>query len=116
MSRRKQSKPRQIKRSIGDLNGGEDPSDDVSMSGEEGGASDQEDSAECDGSSPPSFTPLYNEEPRTHESISVPDEGGEDEKGTKRCAEDEEEEGADGEGEPQWNGPGQSLSVPGVFS
>lgn len=31
------------------------------MSGEEGGASDQEDSAECDGSSPHSFTPLYNE-------------------------------------------------------
>uniref|UniRef100_A0A9J7ZTY2 Zinc finger protein, FOG family member 1 n=1 Tax=Cyprinus carpio carpio TaxID=630221 RepID=A0A9J7ZTY2_CYPCA len=91
--------------SIGDLNGGEDPSDDVSMSGEEGGASDQEDSAECDGSSPPSFTPLYNEEPRTHESSSVPDEGGEDEKGPKHCAEDEEEEMADGEGEPQWNGP-----------
>ncbi|XP_042631291.1 zinc finger protein ZFPM1-like isoform X1 [Cyprinus carpio] len=105
MSRRKQSKPRQIKRSIGDLNGGEDPSDDVSMSGEEGGASDQEDSAECDGSSPPSFTPLYNEEPRMHESSSVPDEGGEDEKGPKHCAEDEEEEMADGEGEPQWNGP-----------
>lgn len=52
--------------SIGDLNGGEDPSDDVSMSGEEGGASDQEDSAECDGSSPPSFTPLYNEGETTH--------------------------------------------------
>ncbi|XP_026086426.1 zinc finger protein ZFPM1-like [Carassius auratus] len=102
MSRRKQSKPRQIKRSIGDLNGDEDPSDDVSMSGEEGGASDQEDSAECDGSSPPSFTPLYNEEPRTNESISVPGEGGQDEKGP---SEDEEEEGADGEGEPQWNGP-----------
>ncbi|ROL43321.1 hypothetical protein DPX16_17142 [Anabarilius grahami] len=97
--------------SIGDLNGCEDPSDDVSMSGEEGGASDQEDSAECDGSSPPSFTPLYNEEPRTHESLAVPDEGEEDEKGLKRCAEDdedeeeEEEEEADGEGEPQWNGP-----------
>lgn len=36
------------------------------MSGEEGGASDQEDSAECDGSSPPSFTPLYNEGETTH--------------------------------------------------
>ncbi|XP_077049498.1 zinc finger protein ZFPM1 isoform X3 [Siphateles boraxobius] len=105
MSRRKQSKPRQIKRSIGDLNGGEDPTDDVSMSGEEGGASDQEDSAECDGSSPPSFTPLYNEEPRTHESLAVPDEGEEDEKGPKRCTEDEEEEEANGEGETQWNGP-----------
>jgi len=55
--------------SIGDLNGGEDPSDDVSMSGEEGGASDQEDSAECDGSSPPSFTPLYNEGEPTHAFI-----------------------------------------------
>ncbi|XP_042600113.1 zinc finger protein ZFPM1-like [Cyprinus carpio] len=105
MSRRKQSKPRQIKRSIGDLNGGEDPSDDVSVSGEEGGASDQEDSAECDGSSPPSFTPLYNEEPRTHESLAVQDEGEEDEKGPKHCTEDEEEEEADREGEPQWNGP-----------
>lgn len=49
----------------------------------------------------------------------MPDEGEEDEKGLKRCAEDDEEdeEEADGEGEPQWNGPGQSLSVPpsGVF-
>ncbi len=57
--------------SIGDLNGGEDPSDDVSMSGEEGGASDQEDSAECDGSSPPSFTPLYNEGEMTHAKPAV---------------------------------------------
>lgn len=52
--------------SLGDLNGSEDPSDDVSMSGEEGGASDQEDSAECDGSSPPSFPPLYNEGEKEH--------------------------------------------------
>lgn len=47
--------------SIGDLVGGEDNlPDDVSLSGEEAGASDQDDSAECDGSSP-SFAPLYNE-------------------------------------------------------
>lgn len=47
--------------SIGDLDGGEDnPPDDVSLSGEEAGASDQDDSAECDESSP-SFAPLYNE-------------------------------------------------------
>lgn len=103
MSRRKQSKPRQIKRSIGDLNGVEDPSDDVSMSGEEGGASDQEDSAECDGSSPSSFPPLYNEEPRTHESLGAQDEYEEDEK-RLRCSEDEEEEKEE-EGEPHWNGP-----------
>lgn len=57
--------------SIGDLNGGEDPSDDVSVSGEEGGASDQEDSAECDGSSPPSFTPLYNEGKMAHAKPAV---------------------------------------------
>lgn len=52
--------------SLGELNGSEDPSDDVSMSGEEGGASDQEDSAECDGSSPSSFPPLYNEGEKKH--------------------------------------------------
>lgn len=47
--------------SIGDLDAGEDnPPDDVSLSGEEAGASDQDDSAECDESSP-SFAPLYNE-------------------------------------------------------
>jgi len=59
----------------------------------------------------------FDTEPRTHESLAVPDEGEEDEKGLKRCTEDEEEEEAEGEGEPQWNGPGQSLSVPlsGVF-
>ncbi len=39
-------------------------------------------------------------EPRTHESLAVPDEGEEDEKGPKHCTEDEEEEEeADGEGE-----------------
>ncbi|XP_051513358.1 zinc finger protein ZFPM1-like isoform X2 [Myxocyprinus asiaticus] len=91
--------------SIGDLNGSEDPSDDVSISGEEGGASDQEDSAECDGSSPPSCTPLYNEEPRTHESLAGPEEVEEDEKGHKRCTKDEEEEDGEREEEPQWNGP-----------
>ncbi|XP_056622501.1 zinc finger protein ZFPM1 isoform X2 [Triplophysa dalaica] len=105
MSRRKQSKPRQIKRSLGDLNGSEDPSDDVSMSGEDGGASDQEDSAECDGSSPSSFPPLYNEEPRTHESLAAPDECEEDEKGLLHCSEEEEEEETEGEAEPHWNGP-----------
>lgn len=105
MSRRKQSKPRQIKRSLGELNGSEDPSDDVSMSGEEGGASDQEDSAECDGSSPASFPPLYNEEPRTHESLAAPDECEEDEKGLLHCSEEEEEEEAEGEAEPHWKGP-----------
>ena len=50
------------KGSIGDLDGGEDTTPgDLSLSGEEGGASDQEDSAGGDGSSPPPFAPLYNE-------------------------------------------------------
>ncbi|XP_052008101.1 zinc finger protein ZFPM1-like [Xyrauchen texanus] len=114
MSRRKQSKPRQIKRSIGDLNGGEDLSDDVSMSGEEGGASDQDDSAECDGSSPPSFTPLFNEEPRTHESLAWQDEAEEDEKGLNRCSEHEEKENGEREGESQWNGPDNLMLSGGV--
>lgn len=48
--------------SIGDLDTGEEnPPDDVSLSGEEGGASDLEDSAELDGCSPPSLTPLCSE-------------------------------------------------------
>lgn len=51
--------------SIGDLDGGEDNlPDDVSLSGEEAGASDQDDSAECDEPSP-SFVPLYNEGKKT---------------------------------------------------
>ncbi|XP_066541450.1 zinc finger protein ZFPM1 isoform X2 [Hoplias malabaricus] len=111
MSRRKQSKPRQIKRSIGDLDGGEEnPPDDVSLSGEEGGASDQDDSAECDGSSP-SFAPLYNEEPTTHKSPGTPDPGEEDEKGRKHSSEEEEqmkeeeEEEEEEEVESSWNGP-----------
>ncbi|XP_030646655.1 zinc finger protein ZFPM1 [Chanos chanos] len=120
MSRRKQSKPRQIKRSIGDLDGGEDnPPDDVSLSGEEGGASDQEDSAEGDGSSPTSFLPLYNEEPKTQEPLSENCE--DDEKVGRQSTEEEEEEGEGGEEEEEeeeeeldeeeerrevsWNGP-----------
>nr|XP_006641340.2 PREDICTED: zinc finger protein ZFPM1 isoform X1 [Lepisosteus oculatus] len=73
MSRRKQSKPRQIKRSVGDLEEGDDNlPDEHSLSGEEAGASDQDDSAECEDSSP-SFGPLYNEEPTTNESPGTPE-------------------------------------------
>uniref|UniRef100_A0A4W5R2G5 Zinc finger protein, FOG family member 1 n=1 Tax=Hucho hucho TaxID=62062 RepID=A0A4W5R2G5_9TELE len=90
MSRRKQSKPRQIKRSIGDLEGGEDNTpDDVSLSGDEGGASD---SAECDSSSTPPYTPLYNEEPRTHESLCAPDDDDDEDEGEAEEEEEEEEE------------------------
>ncbi|KAI1890047.1 hypothetical protein AGOR_G00169200 [Albula goreensis] len=100
MSRRKQSKPRQIKRSLGDLEEGEDNlPDDLSLSGEEGGASDQEDSAECDDSSP-AYASLYNEEPRTQESPGAPDDEEEEEKGPTQSTEEDE-----GEEEPDWDGP-----------
>uniref|UniRef100_A0A3B3YX70 Zinc finger protein, FOG family member 1 n=1 Tax=Poecilia mexicana TaxID=48701 RepID=A0A3B3YX70_9TELE len=49
--------------SHGDLDGGEENTADTpSLSGEEGGASDPEDSAEGDSCSPPSYTALYNED------------------------------------------------------
>lgn len=48
--------------SLGELDGiEENTADNLSLSGEDGGASDPEDSAEGDGSSPPPYTPLYNE-------------------------------------------------------
>lgn len=48
--------------SLGDLDGGEETTaDNLSLSGEEGGASDPDDSAEGDSSSPPAYMPLYNE-------------------------------------------------------
>lgn len=48
--------------SLGDLDGGEENTvDNLSLSGEEAGASDLDDSAEGDSSSPPPYTPLYNE-------------------------------------------------------
>eukprot|EP00064_Thunnus_orientalis_P001789 superscaffoldBa00000123_g1792 len=51
-----------IERSLGDLDGSEENTpDNLSLSGEEGGASDPDDSAEGDSSSPPPYTPLYNE-------------------------------------------------------
>uniref|UniRef100_A0A3P9HCM9 Zinc finger protein, FOG family member 1 n=1 Tax=Oryzias latipes TaxID=8090 RepID=A0A3P9HCM9_ORYLA len=53
---------RRRKSSLGDLDGGEEnTADTMSLSGEEGGASDPEDSAEGDSSTPPPYTPLYSE-------------------------------------------------------
>ncbi|XP_063052896.1 zinc finger protein ZFPM1 [Engraulis encrasicolus] len=117
MSRRKQSKPRQIKRSIGDLDtGDENPPDDLSLSGDEGGASDLEDSAELDGCSPPSLTPLATEGPRTQDGLLGPEEEEEEEeeeedRGPTHSAEEEEdmememEMEAEGDGESHWMGP-----------
>ncbi|XP_033897031.3 zinc finger protein ZFPM1-like isoform X1 [Acipenser ruthenus] len=102
MSRRKQSKPRQIKRSIGDLEEGDDNlSDEHSLSEEGGGASDQEDSAECDSSSPAS-APLTSEEPTANKSPGTP-EGKEDQGPAERLKEEEEEEQK--EDGNHWNGP-----------
>nr|XP_015820638.2 zinc finger protein ZFPM1 [Nothobranchius furzeri] len=109
MSRRKQSKPRQIKRSLGELDGGdENTADSLSLSGEEGGASDPEDSAEGDSSSPPSYTPLHNEEPRIQDSGGGPeDEDGEREELGPPHSGGEEEEGEEEEEEDglPWRGP-----------
>ncbi|KAJ8335533.1 hypothetical protein SKAU_G00388750 [Synaphobranchus kaupii] len=95
--------------SLGDLEEGEDNlPDDLSLSGDEGGAS--EDSAECDDSSP-AFLPPYNEEPRTEDSPGAPD-GEEEEKGPGQSAEEDE-----GEAEPQWGGPDElHLSLMGGVS
>uniref|UniRef100_A0A3Q0S3Z7 Zinc finger protein, FOG family member 1 n=1 Tax=Amphilophus citrinellus TaxID=61819 RepID=A0A3Q0S3Z7_AMPCI len=94
--------------SLGDLDGGEENTpDNLSLSGEEGGASDPDDSAEGDSCSPPPYTPLYNEEPRTQDSGGAPDDKdveGEEQAPTHSGAEEEEE----GEEEPevlQWRGP-----------
>ncbi|KAM9377696.1 zinc finger protein ZFPM1 [Pholidichthys leucotaenia] len=109
MSRRKQSKPRQIKRSLGDLDGGEENTpDNLSLSGEEGGASDPDDSAEGEGASPPP----YSEEPRTQDSGGegegggggVDDVEGEEQSETHSGGEEEEEREDEDEGLP-WTGP-----------
>lgn len=48
--------------SLGDLDGVEENTpDSLSLSGEEGGISDPEDSAEGDSSSPQQYTQIYNE-------------------------------------------------------
>ncbi|XP_023253066.1 zinc finger protein ZFPM1 [Seriola lalandi dorsalis] len=108
MSRRKQSKPRQIKRSLGDLDGVEDNTlDNLSLSGEEGGVSDPDDSVEGDSSSPPPYTPLYNEEPKTQDSrggTNNEDEDGE-ERGPTHSGGEEEDDGEEEEEVLQWRGP-----------
>uniref|UniRef100_A0A667ZT91 Zinc finger protein, FOG family member 1 n=1 Tax=Myripristis murdjan TaxID=586833 RepID=A0A667ZT91_9TELE len=95
-------------RSLGDLDGGEENTpDNLSLSGEEGGASDPDDSAEGDSSSPPPFTPLYNEEPRTQDSQGLPDDKDRDgeEKGPTPSAGEEEDEGEEEEEVLRWRGP-----------
>ncbi|KAK1163389.1 zinc finger protein ZFPM1, partial [Acipenser oxyrinchus oxyrinchus] len=89
--------------SIGDLEDGEDNlPDEHSLSEEGGGASDQEDSVECDGSSPAS-APLTSEEPTANESPGTP-AGKEDQGSAERLKEEEieEEQKVDGN---HWNGP-----------
>ncbi|CDQ64528.1 unnamed protein product [Oncorhynchus mykiss] len=91
--------------STGDLEGDEDNTpDDVSLSGDEGGASDPEDSAECDSSSPPPYTPLYIEEPRTHDCLGAPDDEDEEQKGPTHTEEEGEEMEEEEDG-PHWRGP-----------
>ncbi|XP_029109442.1 zinc finger protein ZFPM1 isoform X2 [Scleropages formosus] len=102
MSRRKQSKPRQIKRSMGDLEEGEEnPPDDLSLSGDEGAASDPDDSVGCDSASPV-FASLYSEEPQTEDSPGTPDDEEED-KGPTLSADEEDQE--EEKVAPRWDGP-----------
>ncbi|XP_026168201.1 zinc finger protein ZFPM1 [Mastacembelus armatus] len=108
MSRRKQSKPRQIKRSPGDLDGIEENTpDNLSLSGEEGGVSDPDDSAEGDNTSPLPYTPLYNEEPKTQDSLGGPSNEDEDrdEQGPIDSGGEDEEEGEEEEETLHWRGP-----------
>ncbi|KAM3609015.1 uncharacterized protein V6R79_008503 [Siganus canaliculatus] len=122
MSRRKQSKPRQIKRSLGDLDGGEENTpDNLSLSGEEGGASEPDDSAEGDSASPPPCTPLYSEESRTQDSRGGPDdkdEDGEENGSIHSSSRDEHEEALeDEEAALHWRGPDElELSEDGADS
>ncbi|KAM9061132.1 uncharacterized protein ACOB8E_009672 [Sarcophilus harrisii] len=93
MSRRKQSNPRQIKRSLGDMEEGEDnQAEDASQSEREGGASDPEASGECDPGSPPCSEGDIQESPE----------------GPKEPEEQEPDCGP-GEASP-WNGPGNQPS------
>ncbi|XP_033941139.1 zinc finger protein ZFPM1 [Pseudochaenichthys georgianus] len=108
MSRRKQSKPRQIKRSLGDLSGEEEnTADHLSLSGEEGGASDPDDSAEGDSSSPPPYPALYNQESRTQDSGLGPgdEDEGREEPGPTHSGGEDEEEGEEEEEVLRWRGP-----------
>lgn len=58
--------------SLGDLDiGEENTADNLSLSGEEGGASDPDDSAEGDSSSPPAYMPLYNEGGHKEEVVAL---------------------------------------------
>ncbi|CAL9696999.1 unnamed protein product [Knipowitschia caucasica] len=108
MSRRKQSKPRQIKRSMGDLDGGEENiTDNLSLSGEEGGASDPDDSAEDrESASPQPHTPGYSEEHHSQDSRGGPeDEEPVDERAPISSCEEDEEEGEEETDGRQWKGP-----------
>ncbi|XP_072290602.1 zinc finger protein ZFPM1 [Eucyclogobius newberryi] len=108
MSRRKQSKPRQIKRSMGDLDSGEEnTADNVSLSGEEGGASDLDGSAEDrDSASPQPVTPGDSEEPHSQDSRGGPeDEDQMDERAPVSTDEEEEDEAEEETDGQQWNGP-----------
>lgn len=82
---------------MGDLDSGEDnAADSISLSGEEGGASDPDDSAEDrDSSSPQPHTPVHSEEPHSQDSRGGPDDEDQavDEQAPVQSGEDEEDEG-----------------------
>ncbi|KAF0040846.1 hypothetical protein F2P81_006744 [Scophthalmus maximus] len=94
--------------SLGDLDGAEDNApDDHSLSGEEGGVSDPEESVEGDSCSPPTYTPLYNEEPRTQDERGGggANNGDRDERGPIHSGGEEEDGEEDEEEASRWRGP-----------
>ncbi|KAM8891686.1 zinc finger protein ZFPM1 isoform 2-T2 [Spinachia spinachia] len=95
-------------RSLGDLDDEEENTlDNLSLSGEEGGASELDDSAEGDSSSPRVHASLYIQEPTTQDSGEGPDEEHKDMEDpdlSHSLGEDEEDEEEEEE-VSQWRGP-----------
>ncbi|XP_075796019.1 LOW QUALITY PROTEIN: zinc finger protein ZFPM1 [Pelodiscus sinensis] len=78
MSRRKQSNPRQIKRSFGEMEDGEAaPAEETSHAEQEGAASDHDGSADCDASSPPGSEEVESKEAAESPTESKKQEPGE---------------------------------------
>ncbi|XP_061891947.1 zinc finger protein ZFPM1 isoform X3 [Entelurus aequoreus] len=87
--------------SLGELDSNDDSTlDDLSLSGEEAEASDPDDSAEGESSTPPS----YNEESGTQDTHGGPEEDGE-EQGLAQSGGKEDEEGEEEDKVLHWSGP-----------
>ncbi|KAJ0029493.1 hypothetical protein NQD34_004490 [Periophthalmus magnuspinnatus] len=97
-----------VRGSMGDLDSWEEnTADNMSLSGEEGGASDPEDSTEDrDSASPQPYTPGYSEEPHGQDSRGGPDEEDQVDEQAPISSDEEEDEGEEKADGQQWSGPG----------